>query len=120
MLLASIFVALGLVPLIAIWITKPTSGNRLEEMQEEWTHVAQEWYAKHLRTFLGNRPAQNWFIASLCVGLVLSVFLPVFGVVKTVLFEKVGAAIGLIKSFFRIAASRAILFFHKYWFTLSI
>lgn len=85
-LLASIFVALGLVPLIAIWITKPTSGNKLEEMQEEWTHIAQEWYANHLRTFLGNPRLQNWFIASLCIGLVIAVFLPIFGVVKTVFF----------------------------------
>ncbi len=85
-LLASIFVALGLVPLIAIKITKPSSANRLEEMQEVWTHTAQEWYQRSLRAFLENRTKQNWFLASLVVGLVFAFSLPVTGIVKTVFF----------------------------------
>jgi multidrug efflux pump subunit AcrB len=85
-LLASIFVALGLVPLIATKITKASSANRLEEKQEEWTHRAQDWYQKRLRAFLLKRRAQNWFIASLVVGLVAAFMLPVTGIVKTVFF----------------------------------
>lgn len=85
-LLASIFVALGLVPLIAIKITKPTSANRLEEMQEEWTHHAQEWYRSRLHNFLENRRLQNFFLIGLTVALVLAVMLPITGVVKTVFF----------------------------------
>lgn len=85
-LLASIFVALGLVPLIAIKITKPTSANRLEELQEEWTHRAQEWYRTTLQKFLVHRRAQSWFIGALVVGLILSFALPITGLVKTVFF----------------------------------
>lgn len=85
-LLASIFVALGIVPLIAIKITKPTSANRLEEIQEEYSHKAQEWYRVHLRAFLSNRRAQNWFIFALVAGLVVSFTLPAFGLVKAVFF----------------------------------
>ncbi len=85
-LIASIFVALGIVPLIAIKFTKPTSGNKLEEFQEEFTIRAQAWYRAHLRSFLQNRRAQNYFLVALVIGLVLSFMLPVTGLVKTVFF----------------------------------
>jgi multidrug efflux pump subunit AcrB len=85
-LLASIFVALGLVPLIAIKITKPTSANRLEEMQEKWSHAAQTWYSTKLRAFLEKRRTQNIFLASLFVGLIAAFALPVSGIVKTAFF----------------------------------
>lgn len=85
-LMASIFVALGLVPLIAIMITKPTSANHLEELQEEYTHRAQEWYRTKLHAFLENNRAQKIFISALFIGLILSFALPVTGLVKSVFF----------------------------------
>jgi multidrug efflux pump subunit AcrB len=85
-LLASIFVALGLVPLIALKLTKATSANRFEEKQEEWTHKAQEWYRTKLHSFLLNRKAQNRFIIALVVGLIISFALPITGLVKSVFF----------------------------------
>ena len=85
-LAASIFVALGLVPMLAIYVVKPTSANRLEEIQEEWTHVAQEWYRIRLHNFLANKKWQRNFIAALIVGLIISFSLPVVGLVKTVFF----------------------------------
>jgi multidrug efflux pump subunit AcrB len=53
-LLASIIVALGMVPLIAILLTSTKKPSRLEEMQEDYTHRAQAWYRKHLVAFLQN------------------------------------------------------------------
>lgn len=85
-LIASIFVALGIVPLIAIKLTKPTSANRLEELQEVWTHRAQEWYRTKLHQFFENPRAQTLFIRTLIVGLLISFALPVMGLVKTVFF----------------------------------
>ncbi len=85
-LIASIFVALGIVPLIAIKITKPNSANRLEELQEEWTHRVQEWYRIRLHDFLLNARAQRWFMGALVIGLILSFMLPITGLVKSVFF----------------------------------
>lgn len=85
-LLASIFVALGMVPLIAIYLTKQGKGNRFEEMQEEYTHKAQAWYRAHLVTFLQNRKAQRIFLWALGLGLVAALALPVIGLLQVVFF----------------------------------
>ncbi len=85
-LLASIFVALGLVPLIAIYLTKHSSANRFEEMQEEYTHKAQAWYRAKLIAFLDNRRGQRILLWSLFVGLVLAFSLPAAGLLKVIFF----------------------------------
>lgn len=85
-LLASIFVALGMVPLIAIYLTKHSSSNRFEEMQEEYTHKAQAWYKKKLIAFLQNIKAQRIFIWGLIITLLLSFSLPFTGLLKVVFF----------------------------------
>ncbi len=86
-LLASIFVALGIVPLIALLLTggKP---NKLEAKQEEYTLLITAWYKKHLRALLENRRWQNIFIWTLVVLFVLSLILPVSGVVQAVFFPQ--------------------------------
>lgn len=91
-LLASIFVALGMVPLIAIYLTKHSSSNRFEEMQEEYTHKAQQWYKKELIKFLENTKAQRFFIWGLIITLLLTFTLPFTGLLKVVFFppEDVG------------------------------
>ena len=88
-LFASIFVALGFVPLLALAITKQKGadhGNKFEEMQEEYTHKAQEWYRLKLIAFLGNVRQQRIFLWILFVGFLLSLLLPATGVLKTVFF----------------------------------
>jgi multidrug efflux pump subunit AcrB len=85
-LLASIFVALGMVPLIAIYLTKNSSANRFEEMQEEYTHKAQAWYRAKLVTFLQNKKSQSVLLWSLFVGLILAFMLPVFGLLNVIFF----------------------------------
>lgn len=85
-LLASIFVALGIVPLIAIYLTSHSSTNRFEELQEEYTRKAQAWYRKHLVSFLNNRKQQRLFLWGLFVAFVFSLMLPVFGFMNVIFF----------------------------------
>lgn len=85
-LLASIFVALGMVPLIAIYLTKHSHSNRFEEMQEEYTFKAQAWYRAKLVSFLNNRKAQRVLLWSLFIGLILSFALPITGILKVIFF----------------------------------
>jgi multidrug efflux pump subunit AcrB len=85
-LLASVVVALGMVPLIAIYLTKHSSSNRFEEMQEEYTHKAQAWYRAQLVRFLENRKAQFWFILSLIIALIVALILPFTGALKVIFF----------------------------------
>lgn len=86
-LLASIFVALGFVPLIAIAITGP-HRNRLERIQEEYTEKITVWYKAHLHSFLLNTRGQRWFIRALIVLFILSIALPVAGLVPSVFFPQ--------------------------------
>lgn len=85
-LLASIFVALGMVPLIAIYLTKNSHSNSFEELQEEYTHKAQEWYRRKLVSFLGNTKAQRVLLWSLALGLIASFTLPATGLLKVIFF----------------------------------
>jgi multidrug efflux pump subunit AcrB len=87
-LFASIFVALGFVPLLAILLTKKdsTHGNRFEELQEEYNHKAQEWYKAKLIAFLGNKRQQKFFLRGLFVAFILSLVLPISGALKTIFF----------------------------------
>ena len=89
-LLASIFVALGLVPLVAVFLTRNAKEKRgrFEEVQEEYTEKAIGWYKDHLRAWLGNPRRQRLFIRTLAVLFVLSFMLPIFGLVKTEFFPQ--------------------------------
>lgn len=85
-LIASIIVALGMVPLIAVYLTKHSSSNRFEELQEEYTHKAQAWYRENLVRFLQNTKAQRIFIWGLVITLILSLSLPFTGLLKVIFF----------------------------------
>ena len=85
-LLASIFVALGMVPLIAIYLTKNSHSNKFEEKQEEYTERAQAWYRAKLVAFLKNVRAQRLLLWGLFVGLILAFALPVTGALKVIFF----------------------------------
>ncbi|QQR65055.1 efflux RND transporter permease subunit [Candidatus Kaiserbacteria bacterium] len=85
-LLASIIVALGMVPLIAVYLTKHSHANRFEAKQEEYTRRAQAWYRSHLITFLKNARAQRYFFISLGVGFLLVFILPISGLLKVIFF----------------------------------
>lgn len=87
-LFASIFVALGLVPMLAILLTakKGTEQSRIEKLQEHYNDKAREWYRATLGKVLDSRRTQNWFLASLVIGFVVVMSLPAFGIIKAVFF----------------------------------
>ena len=86
-LLASIFVALGFVPLLALALTKKDmKENRFEKLQEEWNHKAQQWYKEQLIRFLQKPRAQTIFLRVLFVAFILSLILPVSGALKVIFF----------------------------------
>ncbi|HEY1041884.1 MAG TPA: efflux RND transporter permease subunit [Candidatus Paceibacterota bacterium] len=84
-LLASIFVALGLVPLLALYVIKK-EPSALEKRQEEYNERAKAWYEKYLRSMLGNRQKENKFLWTMAGLFVLSLLLPITGLVKVVFF----------------------------------
>lgn len=84
-LLASIFVALGLVPTLAnMFAVKEES--RLAKRQEEYAERARQWYAARLKRFLDNRRAQNYFLAGMLAAFVVALALPVAGIMKVAFF----------------------------------
>jgi len=86
-LMASIFVALGIVPLIAVLFTKK-APNRFERKQEEYTEHLTLWYKRLLRRILESRRAQKIFLRSLAILFLLSLTLPFTGLVQTVFFPQ--------------------------------
>jgi len=84
-LLASIFVALGLVPLLAIFLIRK-EPSRIEKIQEQYNERAKEWYETYLRGILGNRKKENRFLWTMIGLFVISLLLPITGLVKVVFF----------------------------------
>ena len=86
-LIASIFVALGIVPIIALALTHRTR-NRFEELQERYTDRFTAWYEGFLRRLLRNPRAQRWFLRGLGALFVASLVLPISGFVQTEFFPQ--------------------------------
>jgi len=86
-LIASIFVALGVVPLIATAFTS-THQTRLEKKQEELTVKARAWYTSKLRILLENRRYQNIFLSVLSVLFIIAIALPLTGFIQTSFFPQ--------------------------------
>lgn len=86
-LMASIVVALGFVPLLAILLTKDHK-NRFEDMQEVWSHKAQEWYKGFLGKILDSSRYQKQFFVALALGLVIAIALPITGVLSVAFFPQ--------------------------------
>jgi multidrug efflux pump subunit AcrB len=99
-LIASIFVALGMVPIIATLLIKKEAGpeksesekgwyEKFTEYQEEYFHKAQDWYKRFLGGILLNRKWQNKFLIILLVLLFVgSPVLFVSGALKSELFPQ--------------------------------
>ncbi len=86
-LIASIFVALGLVPALAIAFTKEES-SQLAHKQEEYAQKAREWYSNFLRKFFDNRKAQNRFLFWMIAAWIACLALPAIGVLKVSFFPQ--------------------------------
>ncbi|MBP7770845.1 MAG: efflux RND transporter permease subunit, partial [Candidatus Pacebacteria bacterium] len=84
-LIASIFVSLGIVPLIALLFSKG-EPNRLEVKQEEYTAAITKWYGHKLRAVLERRRWQNIFLSVLFVSMLGAFMLPILGFVSATFF----------------------------------
>lgn len=87
-LMASIFVALGIVPIIAVLFSSSQKQNKLEVAQEKYTEQATHWYKEKLRIILESARAQRLFLRGLAVLFVLSLALPFTGLVQTTFFPQ--------------------------------
>lgn len=87
-LLASIVVALGMVPLLAIRFASHGHTSRFIEMQDEYAERARVWYARGLHTFLTSRGDQNRFIAVLVISFFVVLSLPAMGAIKVDFFPQ--------------------------------
>lgn len=86
-LIASVFVALGMVPLLALLLSKEHK-NRLEDKQEEYAERAREWYKRALGRLLDDRRAQNIFLSIMTGGFILAMALPFMGLVRVQFFPE--------------------------------
>ncbi len=86
-LIASIFVALALLPTIAVMFSRP-EHTQWAHKQEEYAERARAWYAKFLRRVLENRVTQRWFLRGMAIAFVLAIALPVAGLVRVSFFPQ--------------------------------
>ncbi len=84
-LIASLVVALGMVPLIAVVLTKEHK-SKFEDMQEVYFEKAKGWYKSFLGGILDSRRSQNIFLSLMFLGFIGAILLPVFGLVKVSFF----------------------------------
>ncbi|MGE5541130.1 MAG: efflux RND transporter permease subunit [Bacillota bacterium] len=84
-LLASIFVALGFVPILSVFFVKD-SYNPLAARQEEYNVKARAWYQQFLRKLLHDTKSQNRFIAAMIALFFIALALPSTGLLKSIFF----------------------------------
>lgn len=74
-LLASLLVALGFIPLLASTFLRRRSATKFEKQQTLKAHQLENWYGTKLRAFLNNKNLEFKFFSLLLASLVFSVFL---------------------------------------------
>jgi len=87
-LLASLFVALALLPVFGqrFLKVKQIELSRFAQKRERITVQLQEWYRTQLNRIVGNRKRERRFQRGIVALLIVSLLLPAFGVVKTIFF----------------------------------
>lgn len=87
-LAASLFVALGLIPLIASSFLKRRTTSNFGKLQEEKTEKIRTWYKKNIQKILGKKKRETIFIWTIIGMFVLSFTLPAFGLVRVSFFDQ--------------------------------
>lgn len=87
-LIASLVVALGFVPLLSALFLKPRAANALETKQEAYLNRLEQWYRSALTSFLDHRPAHKKFMWGMVLALVLALSLPFVGAVNVIFFDQ--------------------------------
>jgi multidrug efflux pump subunit AcrB len=85
-LLASIFVALGMVPLLAIFFIKPPKAHEKKNEQDKGMERLRNWYSKFLTGALHDRQFQNRFLWTMGILFVIALLLPITGIVPAAFF----------------------------------
>lgn len=90
-LLASLVVALGFLPLIAATFLHRRSATRIEQKQVALNHQLEEWYRARLTWVLERRSAKVGFLATIALGFIGSIALIPLGYVQVIFFEQADA-----------------------------
>ncbi|MDP3975667.1 MAG: efflux RND transporter permease subunit [bacterium] len=95
-LMSSLFVALGIIPVLGSRFMKAlsadvTSQSDNKASQSRFMVVISRWYAPRIEAFLQNRRQQRWFTWFLILLFFCSLALPATGLLKAVLFPVVDA-----------------------------
>ncbi len=77
LLFASLFVALTIIPLLAVVFLKRRSETKLEQKQVAYAHALEKWYRAHLSEILASPEKQTLFLAALNAALIFAIFLPI-------------------------------------------
>lgn len=85
-LLSSIFVALGLIPLLASLALRARNQSDFEKKQERYAEDFRNWYRRNIARLLDNRRAKYKFVFGLIVLFFISISLPIVGLVKVTFF----------------------------------
>ena len=85
-LVASLVVALGFIPLIASLLLRRRTTSRLEERQEHYTGQALAWYKEKLQLILGHRRRENLFLATVIALFFATPVMPAKGLFAAILF----------------------------------
>lgn len=88
-LLSSLLVALGFVPMFATKLLRrgSTARSELAQARDDFVAKIEEYYRKYLTRFLASREAENTLIVTLIVLFFVSLSLPMFGAVNVIFFE---------------------------------
>jgi len=89
LLVASLVVALAIIPLIASSFLKGGGAGTLERFQRRQIALIQAWYKETLRKILESKRRQNLLFAALVFLFVLALSLPLTGAVKVIFFPQV-------------------------------
>jgi multidrug efflux pump subunit AcrB len=87
-LIASIFVALGLVPTLTILFARSKHDGKLLLLQEDYAERARIWYAKKLGQLFEHKKWQNRFLLGMIAAFVLAMLLPITGLLPVSFFPQ--------------------------------
>ncbi|MEY2640901.1 MAG: hypothetical protein RL150_294 [Candidatus Parcubacteria bacterium] len=87
-LLASLIVALGFVPLVSAVFLKARPENAIETKQEVYMNRFERWYRDLLGNFLDNTQSQKRFMWGMVVAFILALVLPFTGAIKVIFFDQ--------------------------------
>jgi len=85
-LLASLFVALAIIPLLASSFLKEKEGGSWDRRQEEYTRKLQAFYRKRLDAMLGSKSRQNLLMTGVVVAFFATIAFPAIGFVNVIFF----------------------------------